>query len=132
MLDSKPLPLDGINSIDISEGQSLGIQERKRSTKSLHVEMLDLELAGRVSRVYPVADESSLPLDIGKDANIFIQTSVSDKVPGYTQPDPFDRFVVFITVSDRPLNEVASPVVSDTLPVHLINPMKRRFGRIGS
>ncbi|RSL90932.1 hypothetical protein CEP51_000487 [Fusarium floridanum] len=91
----------GEDSIDILEGQSLGIEVRNTSLESMYVEILDLEPSWKVTRTYPMPRKSPILVPPNGGTHFFIKMGPSDKVPGAVQPDTFDRFVVLATLRNQ-------------------------------
>ncbi|RSM14933.1 hypothetical protein CEP52_001118 [Fusarium oligoseptatum] len=93
-VDLKPVPQ---GSIDILDGQSLGIEVRNTSLEDVYVEILDLEPSWQVTRTYPRAQHSPILVPPNSGTRFFIKMWLSARVPGAVQPDTFDRFVVLAT-----------------------------------
>ncbi|KAH6843411.1 caspase domain-containing protein [Chaetomium sp. MPI-CAGE-AT-0009] len=89
------------DSIDIFNGQSLGIQVRNTSLEDLYVEILDLEPSWAVTRVYPMPKQSRILIPPSEGTYFFIRMKLSEDVPNSKQPDTFDRFVVVATTRER-------------------------------
>ncbi|KAJ3941076.1 uncharacterized protein N0V96_008953 [Colletotrichum fioriniae] len=98
VVDLKPIPQD---SIDISSGQSIGLEVRNTSLDDVYVEILDLEPSWRATRAHPTQRQSPILTPSGDGTRFFVKMSPSKRVDGAVQPDTFDRFVVLATARNR-------------------------------
>lgn len=71
------------------------------STKYVYIEVLDLEPWWKVSRMYPSEGENPTLLEPNSNFDFYIEMGMSERVPGSTQPETFDAFVILATSSDR-------------------------------
>ncbi|KAI8173263.1 hypothetical protein KHU50_004774 [Colletotrichum sp. SAR 10_65] len=96
LLDGTPYLPAGLNpvpqdSIDILVGQSLGIEVRNASQKSVYFEVLDLEPSWQVTRTYPMEGHLPVLAPPNSVTLFFIMAAPSETVRNAVQPAKFDR-----------------------------------------
>ncbi|KAF2263251.1 hypothetical protein CC78DRAFT_534137 [Lojkania enalia] len=120
--DSPPLQELGLRELvsgdplDIPHDDSIGIQVRNTTFKSMYLEVLDLEPSWKVSRIYPWKENASIKLESGQSVNFFITMSMPANVTGSIQLERFDAIVILATTSNQcNFPDMVLPVLNETL-----------------
>ncbi|TRX90896.1 hypothetical protein FHL15_008101 [Xylaria flabelliformis] len=105
---SDPPYIDGLESLainsdpqDIQEGETICIQVRNKSLKTMFIEIIDLDPSWEAMRVYPI--EGNAPIDLlpGAATIFFLEMSRSLSVPDTVQPSQIDSIIVLATTNGR-------------------------------